>query len=127
MKRDHIAAPNGPAPSGAYTPVVRIGDWIFISGQGPGDPATGHMPGPSIEEQTVATVRNIEALLEAAGGGLTDIVKVGVFLKDLDQFPAFDRAYRSVMPEPPPARTTVGADVGDILIEADAIAYLTTR
>jgi 2-iminobutanoate/2-iminopropanoate deaminase len=123
-RRTNVVASEGPAPSGTYSPAVRVGEWVFVSGQGPTDTSTGLVRGETIEDQTVAVVRNIEAVLAAAGGDLRDIVKVSVFLKDLAMFEAFDRAYRAVMPNPPPARTTVGADVGAILLEVDVIAHL---
>ncbi len=120
----HVFATGGPPPSGAYSPAVRVGEWIFVSGQGPADSVTGLVRGETIKDQTEAVVRNIEAVLAAAGGGLSDIVKVNVFLKDLGMFGAFDLAYRALMPDTLPARTTVGADVGDILLEVDVVAHI---
>jgi len=127
LQREAIHSNHAPAASGGYSPAIRLGEWIFVSGQGPIDPATGTVSGSTIEEQTIAALRNVEAILQSAGGDLQDVVKVTAFLKDLGQFARYDETYREVMPNPLPARTTVGADVGEILIEVDAIAFLGAR
>ena len=127
LKREAIHSSDAPTATGGYSPAIRLGDWVFVSGQGPIDPATGTLIGSTIEDQTVAALRNVEAILRSSGGDLTDVVKVTAFLKDLGHFVRYDQAYRQVMPNPLPARTTVGADVGEILIEVDAIAFLAPR
>jgi 2-iminobutanoate/2-iminopropanoate deaminase len=127
FQREAIHSTDAPAASGGYSPAIRLGNWVFVSGQGPIDSVTGSVVGTTIEEQTVATLRNVEAILRSSGGDLTDVVKVTAFLKDLGEFARYDDAYRELMPDPLPARTTVGADVGDILIEVDAIAFLSDR
>jgi 2-iminobutanoate/2-iminopropanoate deaminase len=107
---------------------MRAGDFVFISGQGPLDPATLAVQGDTIEEQTEHTLRNLAAVAAAAGGGLADVVKVSAFLSSIDLFPAFNATYERIFAtEPRPARTTAGAELRDILVEIDAVLYLPSR
>ena len=116
------AAPTG---TGAYSQAIRAGDFVFISGQGPLDPARLDVVGSTIAEQTRSTLRNLEAIARAAGGSLRDAVKVGAFLSSIDLFGEFSQTYEEVLDwEPRPARTTVGAELRDILVEIDAVLYL---
>ncbi len=80
--------------------------------------------GTTVEEQTERTLENLAAVAEAAGGSLADAVKVSVFLASIDLFPAFNATYERIVPAPRPARTTVGADLVNILVEIDATLYL---
>lgn len=102
---------------------VRAGDYVFVSGQ-VGFGADGKLVAGGIEAETRQTLDNITAALAAAGATIADIVKVTVFLADLDEFAAFNDIYRACFPHAPPARTTVGAQlmVG-ARIEIDAVAY----
>ncbi len=117
-----IQTSDAPAAAGAYSQGIRVGDLVFVAGQGPADPATGEVRGSTIAEQTRATLRNVEAILRAAGAHLSDVVKATVHLADLDDFAGFDAAYRDVMPAPFPVRTTVGSQLANILVEIDVIA-----
>jgi 2-iminobutanoate/2-iminopropanoate deaminase len=121
MKQE-LRTQTGAAPGGSYSQGMRVGDLIFVAGQGPFDPETGEIVGTSIETQTEQTLCNIEAVLAEAGADLGDLVKVTAFLADLSLFGAYDSAYASRIPEPRPVRTTVGAALGGELIEIDAIA-----
>jgi 2-iminobutanoate/2-iminopropanoate deaminase len=119
------AAPRG---TGAYSQAIRAGDFVFISGQGPLDPATLEVRGTTVEEQTEITLRNVEAIARAAGGSLRDVVKVSAFLSSIDLFPAFNATYERIFDiEPRPARTTTGAALRNILVEIDAVLYLPER
>lgn len=122
-RRTPVHTPHAPAPAGAYSQAVVARDLVFTAGFGPQDPQTGRIP-PTVEEQTRQALRNVEAALEAAGAGLADVVKTTVHLARLSDWAAFDSAYRSVMPEPLPARTTVGSELPGILVEIDAVAVL---
>ncbi len=115
----------------------RAGDLVFVSGQGPLVPGvgpSGHgdtwMPGQVVEggvpEQTAATLANVRAILEAAGGGLSDIIKVSAYLRDIDRdFHDFNRVYTAHFPGRKPARTTVQARIyGNQLVEIDCVAFL---
>jgi 2-iminobutanoate/2-iminopropanoate deaminase len=120
-----VHAPNAPAATGAYSQAIRAGDFVFVSGQGPLDSATLEVRGKTVEEQTRVALRNVEAIVQAAGGSLRDVVKVSAFLASIDAFPAFDVAYEGIFDfEPRPARTTVGAELQDILVEIDVVLYL---
>lgn len=112
-----------PAPAGAYSQAMIAGNLVFTSGFGPMDPQTGLVPA-TVEEQTRQTLHNVRAALEAAGASLEHVVKTTVHLADLSDWAAFDAAYREVMPEPLPARTTVGSQLTGILVEIDAVAVL---
>ena len=120
-----IRTDGAPRGTGAYSQAMRAGDFVFISGQGPLDPATLEVHGDTIEAQTEHTLRNLAAVAAAAGGGLADVVKVSAFLSSIDLFPAFNATYEHIFAtEPRPARTTTGAELRDILVEIDAVLYL---
>ena len=117
--------PSGaPKPMGPYSPAVAIEGLLFCSGQGPMDPDTGRIIEGGIAEQTEQTLRNLGTLLEGAGLGYADVVKTSCFLRDMDDFTAFNEVYARFFPEPYPARTTVQAArlPGDIGVEIEAIA-----
>jgi 2-iminobutanoate/2-iminopropanoate deaminase len=122
--KEEIRAAAGAAPSGSYSQAIRAGDFVFVSGQGPTDPATGAVVGATIEEQTDRTLANVRAIVEAAGGTMADVVKITAHLADISLFDGYDRAYRAHFPPLRPARTTVGSSLDGILVEIDAIAYL---
>lgn len=123
--RREIRTPDAPLPGGGYSQAIRRGNIVYTAGLGPHDPATRQVVGDDIAAQTRQTLRNLEAVLAAAGAGLGDVVKVTVHLQHLERdFAAFDRAYREVMPEPRPARTTVGSQLAAILVEIDMMAVL---
>ena len=94
---------------------------MFVAGQVPRDPATGSIP-EGIRAQTRLVLSNIDRVLGAAGCTLADVVKVTAHLADLGQRDAFNEVYREVVPEPFPARTTVGSELGGFLVEIDVIA-----
>ena len=99
---------------------------IFVSGQGATDPATGQLAGADVETQTEQVLKNIQAILEAAGSGLDKIVRCGVFLLDMREFPKMNAVYERMMAGNRPARTTVSAaalPMEGLRVEIDAIAY----
>ena len=124
MARQGIFPAGGPRPSGAYSPAVRAGDLVFVSGQGPVDPATGALPGDDIRTQVRQTLRNVAAVLDAAGATMDDVVRVDAFLADFGDFAAYDEVYREFFQGDLPARTTVQAGLGDIKVEITVIAHL---
>jgi 2-iminobutanoate/2-iminopropanoate deaminase len=100
---------------------------VFVSGQGGIDPATGKLAGPDIEKQTEQVLRNVQAILEAAGSGLAHVLRCGVFLTDMEEFPRMNAVYSRVFGDHRPARTTIQAAALPGLglrVEIDAIAYL---
>jgi 2-iminobutanoate/2-iminopropanoate deaminase len=116
-------AVGGTRPAGAYSPgIAAEGRLLVVSGQGPF--IDGQRVDGSIEEETLATLRNVFAVVEAAGGTEANIVRCGVFLADIADFDGMDRAYRSMFSEPLPARTTVGCALVGIRVEIDCIAVI---
>ncbi|MBG0828189.1 RidA family protein [Planomonospora sp. ID67723] len=115
---------DGAAPVGAYSQGVVIGDFVYTSGMGPLDPATGEVVGADVAEQTHQTMRNLGAILAAHGLGFDDVVKSTVHLQHLKRdFAAYNEVYKSYFTQPYPVRTTVGSDLMDILVEIDFVAY----
>jgi 2-iminobutanoate/2-iminopropanoate deaminase len=114
---------SGPTTVGAYSPGLSVGGWIFLAGQGGFDPKTGKMISDDIAEQTAQTFRNIEALLEAAGASLDNVVSCLVHLADLSQFGAFNAIFETKFAGVKPVRTTVGADLlAGMLVEITVVA-----
>lgn len=114
-----------PKPAGPYSPAVIAGDFVYVSGQGPTDPATGKMVLDSVQAETRQVLRNIQAILEAAGTSLANVVKCNVYLADRADFAAMNEVYREFFPTDPPARTTVQAHPPvEIRVEIDCVAYL---
>jgi 2-iminobutanoate/2-iminopropanoate deaminase len=120
--KSQIADPEAAANTGSYSPALRIGPWVYVSGQGPIDPA-GNVIAGDIVAETRLTMHNVARLLKAAGAGMDDVVKCTVYLADLAEFKAFDAEYRSHFADPLPARTTVQAGLQGIRVEIDAVAY----
>jgi len=124
MPKQLVYVENGPPPGGAYSPCLRAGDFVFVAGQGPTDPATGKITGTTIEEQTERVLENIKLLLAAAGASMADVVKSTVHLSDLSLFQRYNAVYARYFPDPKPVRTTVGSQLLDIMVEIDVIAYV---
>jgi reactive intermediate/imine deaminase len=122
MPRKIVRAPEGAATSPYYSAATKAAGLVFVSGQGPWDPVRGTFAGSTIEEQTEMTLESLQRVLQEAGCGLADVVKVQVHLRDLDDFDRFNQVYVRYFPSPAPARTTVGSQLGEIMIEIDAIA-----
>lgn len=113
-----------PAPVGPYSPAVRAGPFVFVSGQVPRNPRSGELLGTTIEEQTQGTLANLRRVLEAAGASTDDVVSVTVYLADENDWGAFNAVYREVFRAPYPTRTVVGAELRGVLVEVSAVAYL---
>lgn len=115
-----------PPPAGAYSPVAKAGGFVFVSGQVPRDPVTGKLVGDDIEGQTKQVVTNVQRALRAAGAELSDVVSVIVYLADIDDWGRFNEAYKTLMPQPYPTRTALGANLRGILVEMSAVAFVGT-
>jgi 2-iminobutanoate/2-iminopropanoate deaminase len=120
-----ITPPGSPVPRGPYSPAVRAGDFIFVSGQGPIDTGTDKMSFGDIRHETRLVFTNIRRILEGCGATLADEVKVSVFLADGKDFAAMNEVYAEVFGEHRPARTTVEAQfvAPPMKVEIDVIAY----
>ena len=93
MAKRRIETKAGAQPIGAYSQGMRVGDFIFVSGQGPFDPQTGDICGGNIEEQTARTLGSIKAILEAGGSAMSDVVLVTSHLSDMSLFYRYNRVY----------------------------------
>ena len=120
-----VAAPAGtPAPAGAYSPAIRAGDFVFVSGQVPKNAATGEIEGADITSQTQRVLDKLRATLGAAGATLDDVVSVSAFLQHEDDWGAFNDVYKRTFRAPYPTRTTVAAGLRGVLVEVSAVAYV---
>jgi len=122
--KQRIQTSNAPNALGPYSQAIVTDTLIFCSGQGPIDPATNTLVEGDVTVQTERTMKNIEALLSEMGLDFNDVVKSTCYLKDMDDFKAFNDVYGSYLPEPYPARTTIQAArlPLDILVEIEVIA-----
>jgi 2-iminobutanoate/2-iminopropanoate deaminase len=122
--RQAVSTPSAPKAIGPYSQAIKANGFVFVSGQTPFDPATGEVISGGVAEQTERALKNIAAILEAAGTSMQNVVRAGVFLKNMGDFAAMNEVYGRFMPTPPPARTTIEAArlPKDVLVEIDVIA-----
>jgi len=120
--REVIRTAKGPQPRGPYSQAIVADGFVFVAGQGPANPSTNELELGDVGSETRRTLQNIQAILEAAGSSLRDVVRVGVFLADIRDFDSMNAVYREFFPQDPPARTTVGAQLPKIKVEIDCIA-----
>lgn len=121
---EEIVTDSAPASIGPYSQAIKDDGTVYVSGQGPIDPDSGGIVDGDIAAQTERTLENVAAILAAAGTGLDSVVKVTVYLDDMDEYGAVNEVYREYMSDPFPARSAVEAaefpiDVG---IEIEVIA-----
>jgi 2-iminobutanoate/2-iminopropanoate deaminase len=116
-----------PPPKGPYSPAVRAGDFIYVSGQVPRDPVSGELAGDDVATQTRQTLSNVQRVLEQAGASLADVVSVTVYLARADDWGAMNEVYSKMFHQPFPSRTTVGAELRGILVEISAVAFSPRR
>jgi 2-iminobutanoate/2-iminopropanoate deaminase len=124
MTRVAVCPDRGPKPVGPYSPAISYGDLIFVSGQGPMNPDTGQVERGDVVDEFRLAMGNVRLLLEAASSGLDHVLKVTLYLADIDDFARVNEVYRSFFSEPFPARTTIQAarlPLG-IRVEVDVIA-----
>ena len=123
VRTDGAPAPFQGAP---YNQAVVHGDLVFVAGQVGLDPATAEVVEGGIEPQTEQAMKNIAAILDAAGTSTANLLRCGIFLTDFDDFPKVNEVYRRHVGEEPPARTTVQVSYlpSGVLVEIDAIAHL---
>ena len=124
--RERIQTDNAPAAIGPYSQAIRAGEFVFVSGQIAIDPATGQFVGGTVAEQTERVLKNLAAVLKAAGTGLDKIVKTTVFLADMKDFTEMNEIYATFFTDAPPARATVAAAglPRDAKVEIEAVALV---
>jgi len=121
---ERLSPPGIAAPRGPYSPAVRAGDFIFVSGQLAVDPATNQFVPGDIQQETRMTLNNIKRILEGAGASMADAVRVGVFLADGTEFAKMNEVYAEFFGDAKPARTTIVCKfAADIRVEIDCVAY----
>ena len=126
---DHVPIRDGnfPKPAGPYSPGMVFERLVFVAGQGAVDPATGTLVGPDVESQTEQTLKNVEAILKAAGSNLQCVLRCGVFLIDITEFQKMNVVYARMFGDHRPARTTIQAarlPAEGLRVEIDCIAYV---
>lgn len=123
---ERLTPPGVATPRGPYSPAVRAGDFIYVSGQVPVDPVTNKTVLGDIREETRQVLSNIERILEGCGATRNDVVKCQVYLADVGEFAAMNEVYQEFFGDAKPARTTVGVaalPLKGAKIEIDAVAY----
>ncbi|MBK8034806.1 MAG: hypothetical protein IPK17_35950 [Chloroflexi bacterium] len=121
----HIQTDRAPIPKGPYSQgVIAIAPQLYVAAQGPFDPVTGAVVGVTFREQAERVFANIQAIVEAAGASMADVVKVTIYLADAANFAEMNEIYQSFFPAPFPARTPVLGSVYLAQIMADAVVAL---
>ena len=128
MSRRAVSTTAAPGAAGPYSQAIEAGDFVFCAGQIGRDAASGSMP-ESVEAQTEQVLRNLEAVLDAAGCTFGDVVKTTCFLADIDDFATFNGVYARFWPDAPPARSTFGVAAlpRGARVEIEAIAVRNSR
>lgn len=125
VMKQAIATSRAPRPSAHYSPAVRSGELIVVSGQAGRDPSTREFVSGDAGQQTTQALANVRELLEEAGSTLIQVIRVGLYLSDLSNLEAVNRVYSQFFPDPPPARTTFGVMLPAgmlVMVEAMALA-----
>jgi 2-iminobutanoate/2-iminopropanoate deaminase len=122
---ERIYPPGAPEPRGPYSPAVRAGDFIYVSGQAPIDTASNRFSYGDIQHETRLVLTNIRTILTACGASMSDVVRCGVFLSSGQDFAAMNDVYAEFFGNAKPARTTVEAKFADpkMKVEIDCVAY----
>ncbi len=126
MLREPVKTTHAPAALGPYSQAIKAGGFVYVSGQVPIDPETGEFVPGGISEQTERVLKNVAAVLEAAGSSLNQVVKTTVFLADMNEFAAMNEVYARFFTDAPPARATVQAArlPKDARVEIEAVALV---
>jgi 2-iminobutanoate/2-iminopropanoate deaminase len=120
--RKVIRTSDAPRPLGPYSQAIVSEGFVFVAGQIPVNPQTNQIEPGDIKSETRLALNNLRSILEAAGSSLKDVVRLGVFLADLNDFAAMNEVFAEFFPEDPPARSTVGCALPKIKVEIDCIA-----
>ena len=121
-----VSSPSAPAALGPYSQAIRAGQFLFVSGQVPIDPATGSLVSGTIADQTRRALQNVGEILKSGGASFQQVVRTTVYLADLADFPAMNETYAEFFAAPQPARSTIQAArlPKDARVEIDVIAFL---
>lgn len=124
MPKKIIQSADAPAPIGPYSQAVQAGNMLYVSGQVPIDAASGEVIQTNITEETHQVMKNLDAILRAAGSSFAQVVKCTIFIRDMGQFSAINEAYGQYFSENPPARETVEVSrlPKDVNVEISCIA-----
>lgn len=124
--RELVTAAGAPNPIGPYSPAIKVGNLLFLSGSIPLDPVSGALVSGGITEQTTRVLENIKGLLEAAGATFHNVARTTVFMLDLGEFGEMNEVYSKYFSAPYPARSTVQVVKlpRDVRVEIDVIAVL---
>ena len=124
--KEVVSRSDVPASSLPFSAGIRANGFVFTAGQVGTDPRTGQVAGPDVASQTRQAIENVRAILEAGGSSLQKLVKTTVFLADMRTFEEMNAAYRELIPEPRPGRSTIEARLArpELLVEIEAIATL---
>ena len=123
---ERLTPPGAVSPRGPYSHAVRAGGFLYVSGQGPIDPANDQLSYGSIEHETRLVLNNVKRIVEGSGASLRDVVKCNVYLRKGSDFAAMNAVYAEFFGEAKPARTTIECKFADsrMLVEIDCIAYV---
>jgi len=126
MSKEYIYSEKAPAPVGPYSQAVKVGGFVYIAGQGGLDPESGAMVEGGVVAQADQTMKNLQAILEAAGTSLDSVVKTNIYLRYIKDFAAVNEVYSSFMAEPYPARSTIAASALPVkaLVEIEMVAVV---
>ncbi len=126
VRKEIVCTTTAPMPVAPYSQAVKAGNFLFCSGQIPVDPQTGQVVRGGMAEQARVVLDNLKAVLEAGGSSLSDVLKVNVYLANMEDFPTFNEVYREFFPGDFPARTAVQVARmwSDISVEVEAIALV---
>ena len=123
--RRRVLTENAPRPGGPYSQAIVSGGTVYVAGQGPTNPKSGKIDVVTFEEQAIQVFENVKAILEAAGSSMAKVLRVNVYLADLEDFAKMNEVYRRYFIGDFPARTTIGAQLLlKMLIEVDCIAAI---
>ena len=124
MPIEVVRGPDVPASHLPFSPAIKAGGFVFVSGQASVDEKTGQIISDTFENEFRRSMENVKSILKAAGADLKHIVQVRSYVKDAKDLPEYNRLYREYFTEPFPARTTLTNCLGKVLYEIDVVAYV---
>jgi 2-iminobutanoate/2-iminopropanoate deaminase len=124
MPIEVVRGPDVPASHLPFSPAIKAGGFVFVSGQASVDAKTGDIISDTFENEFRRTMDNLQRILTAAGASLKQVVQVRSYVKDAKDLPEYNRLYREFFKEPYPARTTITNCLGKVLFEIDVVAYV---